>query len=342
MAAPFLQAYRASLDLRLTLASQLTMIRSHDLDGEHAEIRRFAQMSADEKLVMLLIRVLSLQGDLKQLSLCTTRLEPRLLRVEELTQQAWRPSKAQVSVICSLIRHFLVKPISNYNSLPTYVKSYVKDNTAKLRLGIYLKDQTVKVTLNMVISELSSQMKSAFRKAVFASCRKKIPLSSFARNILDNYHLPAIPAEIPLHTLGTLAFLCRIAEPLAKKANTSGGDTGFWRQVEVELNDLYDTFGSRDHVHGAEWIQWATEMAAGDRERFPTIGGRFSAATREELDHVLGTGHSRRENQDVDILNDGEDMASNQGEQEITDEDMDGDIEVGAMGDLSATVQNIQ
>lgn len=92
--------------------------------------------------------------------------------------------------------------------------------------------------------------------------------------MLDNYHLPAIPADLPLSILGTFAmmvslFSCacglaqthlyqrKIAEPLSKKAEGSQrGDTGFWRAVEAELDRLYAIpDAGKDRNNGAFWIE---------------------------------------------------------------------------------------
>ncbi|KAI0629204.1 hypothetical protein C8Q77DRAFT_1161385 [Trametes polyzona] len=313
------------------------MLRAMSLDAERGTVLRFNQMHVNEKLTVLFMHVLRLSHDIKEVALHAVDTDRRLDHIENLSQRAWQPSKAQNKLFRSLVRHFLIKPISSYQTLPEYIKNYIVDNAKKLRLGLYLVDKTVKATVNECINDITTQMKSAFRKAVFASCNNKIPLHSFARNMVDNYHLPAIPADIPVAILGTMALMREIAEPLAKQPNSKKGDTGFWSGVQEELDNLYETFKSNDRYSNPEWLRWASDKVKEDARRFPVGRGRFAAATREELDQALGSS-GNPENRDVDILGNG-DGASHNGDQDMDEEDMDGDVELSAMGDVAATVQ---
>ncbi|OJT14067.1 hypothetical protein TRAPUB_9379 [Trametes pubescens] len=93
--------------------------------------------------------------------------------------------------------------------------------------------------------------------------------------------------------------------------------------------------------------RWASNKVREDGVRFPAAGGRFPAATHEELDRALGSA-ANPENRDVDILGDGdangpmpvgEEPDMNDEEPDMNDEEMDGYIEVSAMDDVAATVR---
>ncbi|KAJ2984764.1 hypothetical protein NUW54_g10387 [Trametes sanguinea] len=242
------------------------------LERRRQDIYQFQELNTDAKLTMLFMHVLQVEETQATRSAEHTALTTRLSSIEKLCAQAWQPSKAQVKLMRGLIRHYLVQPLSTYNSIADHAKRYIKTNPEKFRLELYITDPVVRVTVNTHISDLISQLKSTFRKAVFASCKSRTSLDSFARNMVDNYHLPAIPADVPLSILGTLAMMRRIAEPLAKKTSKSrGGDTGFWRAVEAELDELYSTPGiGKDRDKDPKWIEWAERQVTDDHARFST------------------------------------------------------------------------
>ncbi|TBU25648.1 hypothetical protein BD311DRAFT_809025 [Dichomitus squalens] len=323
----------------LNLQDLEMMLRNFNLDSERQSVYEFDLLSLDSKVTVLFMHTRVLDNKLQRMNKASTDIKSQLEKILGLVQQAWQPSKAQSQLIRSLIRHFLVKPIASYNQISDYVKGYIKDHAARLRLGIYVEDQTVRVTLNAAISELTNQMKSAVRKAIFASCKRRIPLRSFCRNMLDNYHLPAIPAELPIAVLGTFALLRKIAEPLARHPTNKGnGDTGFWREIEMELDRLYRTINSTDRVNDDAWIDWATEMVQDDEARFPPTGAHSMPTTRDEINDALSINVNTPENRDVEMEPSDHGSSHGIGGQDFPEDTLDGDVDITTMGDIAATM----
>jgi hypothetical protein len=88
-------------------------------------------------------------------------------------------------------------------------------------------------------------------------------LETFTKKIVQAYHLPTIPASPPQDIMACMALMVRsrshllfkmyhqclgqrkIAKPLLKKDSQRGGDTGFWRDIEAELDVLFDKNGNQ-------------------------------------------------------------------------------------------------
>ncbi|KAI9065032.1 hypothetical protein FKP32DRAFT_1602623 [Trametes sanguinea] len=300
--------------------SQGSSIRSAAVDLEravtrlHLEHRRadfyaFQELGVDTKLDYIFLHLVKVEEMHTMLESQCTSLADRLSDIEKLCQVAWQPSKAQTKLIRSLIRHYLVKPLSSYNLLPAAIKSYIKEHPDKFRLDLYLTDPTVRITLNMHITDLASQMKSTFRKA-----RK-------------------------------------IAEPLSKKAEGSrGGDTGFWRAVEAELDRLYNLpEAGKDRNNGPFWIAWAKAQIDEDHAR--TANGRVGRRSRranvasddDDVSVALGTGGQHPENLDSGLMSPGLPSANDIEVPPLQeDEDMDDGEDslppLNTVGDVASTV----
>ncbi|KAI0323956.1 hypothetical protein GY45DRAFT_1398292 [Cubamyces sp. BRFM 1775] len=349
-------SHPASLDVERTL-------HQYQLQGRRGDVHQFLQLNMDAKLSAMFLHVLKLEQAHTALHEAHVKLEQEnaalnseLKEIKQLCQLAWHPSKAQMRLIRSLVRHYIVKPMASYNTLADHAKHYISQNASKLRLELYNTDQTVRVTLNTHINEVVNQMKSAFRKALFVACRNSTPLESFTRNMLDNYHLPAIPAETPVALLGTFAMMRRIALPLAQQSSNGrrGGDTGFWRAVENELENAYNTITGKDRNNDAEWISWSQTEIAGDHERFR---GRRSSGRRSRRSGAATTGEedtsflfeNTGENLDSGLTNvepidiplslgaAGQDLTSGDEDEEMGDGG-DDVPSLTSMGDIAATI----
>ncbi|KAH9851931.1 hypothetical protein C2E23DRAFT_886156 [Lenzites betulinus] len=266
------------------------LISKFHLDDQRQSIHEFTEMPLEHMLTVLFMQNLRLAARFDAVALEVSALQPRLSNIEDHTSAAWTPSKAQSKLARAIARHYLLKPVSTYTRVGNLTRKYIRNNADKMRLRIYREDMTARVTLNDYIDEQVSQLKSSFRKAIFASCRKKTSLRAFARNMLDNYHIPPVPIEVPLAVLGTLALLREIAEPLCNKANPKGGDTGFWKDVEARLLKLYEELECNNRLTDAKWIEWAREMVAKDVLNF-AVGSNANAIramTRDELNALVG------------------------------------------------------
>ncbi|KAI0362302.1 hypothetical protein OH77DRAFT_1416538 [Trametes cingulata] len=324
-------------------------ITRYKLNHRRTDIYNFQSLDLDGKLNTIFTHLIKLEEMHAGLQAQCEALDGRFNTLEKLCEQAWQPSKAQTKLIRSLIRHYLVKPISSYSGLPGCVKRYIKANPGKFRLELYTTDSTVRTTVNTHVNDLVSQMKSAFRKAVFASCKSQISLQSFARNMLDNYHLPAIPAEAPLSILGTLAMMRKIANPLAQTAQRGrGGDTGFWRAVDAALDEQYKATSSKDRDNDAGWIDWAKAKVEEDRALFSTRRtGRRSrrsnvpASDDEDIGSLNLGEDAGTENHDSGLVNPGTPTYADaqlpdlEDVQEQEDEDLP---DLNTMGDIASTI----
>ncbi|CDO69728.1 hypothetical protein BN946_scf184687.g13 [Trametes cinnabarina] len=308
-----------------------SLISMFHLDAQRNMVRDFSKMSTDQKLVVLFMQQLRLENQIGALGGDITALEPRFAHIEQCTALAWQPSKAQMlctQKLCrSFVRHYLAKPLSSYVNIGNLVR-YIRKNAERMRLRIYCEDMTARVTLNHYIDDQCSQLKSAFRKSIFKSCKNKIPLASFGRNVLNNYHIPIVPEEVPIPVLGTLALLREIADPLSKKKNLKGADTGFWTTVEEHLKKLYNDLETKGRVTDEKWLEWAREMIKKDAAKFPIREVPDDEHGFEEPDP--GDAY---DDDDLDI----DQIASNGGEHSRSEDDYDGDVALDGMGDIGST-----
>ncbi|OSD07170.1 hypothetical protein PYCCODRAFT_1463471 [Trametes coccinea BRFM310] len=328
-----------------------TLIANFHLDAEREMISEFSKMSTDQKLVVLFMQQLRFDKQVSLLSADITSLEPRFAHIEKCTGLAWQPSKAQMKLCRSFVRHYLAKPLSSYVSIGNLVRKYIRNNAERMRLRIYREDMTARVTLNHYIDDQCSQLKSAFRKSIFKSCTNKIPLLSFGRNVLNNYHIPIVPEEVPIPVLGTLALLREIADPLSKKKNAKGADTGFWTTVEERLQTLYNGLGNKERVTDAKWLEWAREMIKKDEIKFPVRGAELPPMSRDEISASVGMAsaeipddeHGFEEPNPDDLDDDDLDIdriGREGGDQPHSEDDYDGDITLDGMGDIGSTASS--
>ncbi|OJT05115.1 hypothetical protein TRAPUB_4101 [Trametes pubescens] len=210
---------------------------------------------------------------------------------------------------------------------------------------------TTRVTLNDYIDEQSSQLKSTFRRSLFKSCTNKVPLASFARRILDSYHIPVVPDQVSIPVLGTLALLREIVLPLSKKKNTKGADTGFWTAVEERLQKLYEEHGNKDRLTDEKWLDWARQIIEKDQRKFPARGAELPPMSRDEVSETVGmdatevpdeeSGFEEPNPNDIDEDDalDLEGLAAEgeKGHSDHDEDDYDGDVNLDRMGDIGST-----
>jgi hypothetical protein len=95
------------------------------------------------------------------------------------------------------------------------------------------------------------------------SLTERSALETFTKKVIQVYHLPTIPASPPQDIMACMALMVRsrllllfktfyrclgqrkIAKPLLKKDSQRGGDTGFWKDIEAELDVLFDKNGNQ-------------------------------------------------------------------------------------------------
>ncbi|KAI0365436.1 hypothetical protein BV20DRAFT_1056409 [Pilatotrama ljubarskyi] len=328
------------------------------LEHRRVEVYSFRELDFESKLDNLFLHFLKLEDMHAATGDQFHALNTRIASLELVCREKWQPTKAQIKLIHSLTRHYLMKPLPTYNGISEIVKDFIKKNPQKFRLEkssplLCLRpdvlnsedDNVIKLTVNTCVNEVMSQMKSSFRKAVFNSCKSAVSLESFTLNLLDNYHLPAIPAEAPLSLLGTFAMMRKIADSLAKKTQTGrGGDTGFWQAVETELHVQYNKAApSRDRNKDAFWIEWADARVADDHALFSNRrpgrrSRRPNGISPDEFNVALNAG---TENLDSGLTNPGSPSHSNPSLPSDDEDHMEDDTELpdlNTMGDIDSTI----
>ncbi|KAJ6546309.1 hypothetical protein B0H10DRAFT_2243696 [Mycena sp. CBHHK59/15] len=136
----------------------------------------------------------------------------------------------------SLMRHYIIQPITSYNNLVDIAETYVHDHSKRLHLQLYQTDTMVKSQVHEFFSAVSE---------VFAGVKAKQLLTAFGDKVVKKYHLPTIPNMLPIEILACLALMRKIALLLmtneAQRAH--GGDYGFWSALETELDTLFQKKG---------------------------------------------------------------------------------------------------
>ncbi|KAJ6548041.1 hypothetical protein B0H10DRAFT_2243280 [Mycena sp. CBHHK59/15] len=145
-----------------------------------------------------------------------------------LASQGWKPSNAQDKLLKGLLRHYHIEPNGTYMAVVSTVQNYILDHAEDLHLVVYKTDPIVKKVID-----------NSFHKQVFTGITKKVALKKFCRMIVDKHHLLIIPDLVPQPILAAMALMRKVAGPLVVVANQKGTDTGFWPNLEDELDALY-------------------------------------------------------------------------------------------------------
>ncbi|KAJ7110947.1 hypothetical protein C8R44DRAFT_742721 [Mycena epipterygia] len=252
-------------------------------------VHSFAKLDTDDRMTTLFVHTLQNEAKLNTLLTALTDTDKTLSTLRTFMNETWNMTDNQEKLLKGLLRHYLIMPLSSYQNIAGHVQSYILKHLASLHLDLYKTDPTVKETVNGFLSAQINNIKSSFRKIVFASVTKKTGLNSFARKTIETYHLPAVPDNPPQDVLATFALMRAIADPLiitvADPGRPRGGDTGFWTKVEDKLEELYSDYG--DDRKSPNWLEWETKVIAADKARYACGNAADQAHTRTELDLAL-------------------------------------------------------
>ncbi|KAJ6489300.1 hypothetical protein C8R47DRAFT_1215650 [Mycena vitilis] len=242
-------------------------------------LKLLRRCSSEDRATTLFLRLLRVEHENQNLRQQVQDLDTHLEAIGEFCSQTWKPSRQQVVQTKSLLRHYIIRPVTSYNSLVPIVETYIYDHAKRLHLELYKQDPTVKA----VVSEFLTAENNA---SVFASSKEKVALSSFSMKIIKGYHLPTVPTTAPQDIMACLALMRHVARPLLSKATSRGGDTEFWTSLEGALDKLFDTNGNeRD---SEKWRQWEVEIIDQDNQSYLRQGTESSTRTREEIDAATG------------------------------------------------------
>ncbi|KAJ7093764.1 hypothetical protein C8R44DRAFT_890668 [Mycena epipterygia] len=218
-------------------------------------VHSFAKLDTDDRMTTLFVHTLQNEAKLNTLLTALTDTDKTLSTLKTFMNETWN----------------------------------MTDNQEKLLKGLLTLRHFIKETVNSFLPAQISNIKSSFRKIVFASVTKKTGLNSFARKI-ETYHLPAVPDNPPQDVLAMFALMRAIADPLiitvADPGRPHGGDTGFRTKVEDKLEELYSDY--RDDHKSPNWLEWETKVIAADKARYARGNAADQAHTRTELDLALG------------------------------------------------------
>ncbi|KAJ6467081.1 hypothetical protein C8R47DRAFT_33467, partial [Mycena vitilis] len=249
---------------------------------------------------MIFVRLQHTENQSNELQRQIAGLQSKLESVGAFCAESWKPSGEQIKLLKSLLRHYIIRPITSYSNLVPIVKTYILDHARSLRLELYKTDPTVKTAIHDLLGVENGSVRSALRKLVFASVKGKIPLMKFSKKTIDAYHLPTIPDTPPQGIMACLAFFRKVAHPLAHKTYARGGDSGFWRDVEKGLDVLFEKNGN--DRSSREWLEWEKQIIDEDNCRYNRSGAETSARSQEDIDVATrprGAGNESDEEDEV-------------------------------------------
>ncbi|KAJ7436186.1 hypothetical protein FB451DRAFT_1379084 [Mycena latifolia] len=226
----------------------------------------------------------------------------------------------------SLLQHYIIRPLTSYNNLVSLSETYIHDHAKRLHLELYKTDPTIKTV-------------------IWASLKEKMTLMDFSKKIISTHHLPTILTTPPKDIMACLALMRKVVHPLLGKETTRGGDTGFWTNMEKELDHLFKKNGnSRTN---ADWIKWEQEIIDQDNCKYNRYAAESHARTCEEIDAAgLPGGGEALTGPAADdgarpAANDEARSVANCGDDEDQDTRDGRDVNVSALGDLASLSSDV-
>ncbi|KAJ7786953.1 hypothetical protein B0H14DRAFT_3582483 [Mycena olivaceomarginata] len=269
------------------LPSLTTLINVDELSSQYGlnNGQRKAAHACEDRAVTIFLRLLRTERQNGEIQVQMQQVQSHLNNIAVFCVQNWKPSLEQVKLLKSLLRHYIIWPVASYNNLVPLVETYILDHAAQLRLGLYKDDLTVKTVVNALLVKENRNTRSAIRKLVWTSLTERSSLETFTKKIVQAYHLPTIPASSPQDIMACMALMRKIAKPLLKKDSQRGGDTGFWRDIEAELDVLFEKNGNQRD--SPAWRKWEQEIIEQDNRKYNRLGTESSARTQEEIDAAV-------------------------------------------------------
>ncbi|KAJ7836590.1 hypothetical protein B0H13DRAFT_2368653, partial [Mycena leptocephala] len=167
---------------------------------------------------------------------------------------------------------------------------------------------------------------------IFLSVKEKTDLETFSKKDCERLPLAYDPEHPAKGHHGLLGSHAPGRSSVGQKASTRGGDTGFWTNLEAELDNLFEKNGNnRD---GPKWREWEQDIINTDNSRYLRRGAESNARTQEEIDAAVLAGRASG----------GETAAASAATAAPGSDDEDGDaqgleerdVNIPALGDLAA------
>ncbi|KAJ7455175.1 hypothetical protein FB451DRAFT_1516922 [Mycena latifolia] len=312
----------------------------------------FCKLSNEDRALVLYLRILRAEKQNTEITEQLEGIQDDLKSVGEFCVQSWHPSKEQLKLLKSLLRHYIIRPLTSYNNLVSLSETYIHDHAKRLRLELYKTDPTVKTVVREMLTAENNGVRSALRKLIWASLKEKMTLMDFSKKIISTHHLPTILTTPPKDIMACLALMRKVAHPLLGKETTRGGDTGFWTNMEKELDHLFEKNGnSRTN---ADWIKWEQEIIDQDNRKYNRYAAESHARTREEIDAagLPGGGEALTgpvaddrarpaANDEARSVANGRDDVANGGDNEDQATRDGRDVNVSALGDLASLSSDV-
>ncbi|KAJ7824196.1 hypothetical protein B0H14DRAFT_3729009 [Mycena olivaceomarginata] len=288
-------------------ARRMPALSAVNIDELSNEYGLNATQRNDDRLAMVFLMLQRMERQNEDLKNQLTDLHSRVEAIGAFCAENWKPSKEQVKLLKSLLRHYIIRPITSYTNLISIVEPYIYDHAKRLRLELYKQDPTVKTVVHdLLVTENGT---------IFTSVLEKKSLMTFSKKIINTYHLPAIPhTSPPQDIMACFALMREVARPLAAKKFARGGDSKFWSNLEDELDNLFG--GNGGNRGNLEWLEWERQVIQQDNNRYDRFGAETTARSQEEIDAAVPSAADHEEDN-----NDGTE---------------DRDVTVDNLGDLAA------
>ncbi|KAJ7469074.1 hypothetical protein FB451DRAFT_1177070 [Mycena latifolia] len=221
----------------------------------------FSKLSSDVRAVSLFLRLLQTEQQYRELRQDVqtegSRGDHRYLLPAKLNA---------LEETTPLLRHYIIRPITSYTNLVAIVETYIHDHATQLHLELYKQDPIVRSVVHELLSAENHSIRSALRKLIFSV------------KVVNGYHLATIPAKPPKNIMACLALTRKVARALVSKESARGGGTGFWANLERELDMLFEkNWNKRENAKCLRWLDGRSKSSV------KMIRGIFITASKTVL-----------------------------------------------------------
>ncbi|TFY75511.1 hypothetical protein EWM64_g8501 [Hericium alpestre] len=220
-------------------------------DSDRLHLHQVSQMDAQQQTLTLIAQVLSIAKE-----------QAESKAAYQATIVSLREEVAE-DLIKGLIRHWFSKTLNQYG-----MSRYISQNTERLRLDLYNTDAVARTVTNRFVAEYVNATRSNFHKVVFHSVETKESLNHFMIRIVNDYSQTgdkatsnAVKAQFALHR-NVAYWIIKDRQGRAGR----GEDTGFWKELEKQLENLVSKYGTSRSA--PLWEAWYKRIIEEDEARF--------------------------------------------------------------------------
>ncbi|KAI5889838.1 uncharacterized protein SCHCODRAFT_01203806 [Schizophyllum commune H4-8] len=243
---------------------------------EHAQLLSKVPLTAEGKVCLVGGEFVAIDARIAQLTTDVEEIKRSILNIEALVRANWVVSTPLHIALSQVVSYHASKPTHSINRILKSSVKYVLKHAAEYELETTGPMVAAGLELH-IASELLNQRKNKVRTLIFANTVTKTSLDLMSLQIVNKFWVDPKPkkTEISRATKAHFALMREIAAPSAAKTNVRGGDTGFWKNLNAALFQLYTTHGEDRTTAG--WLAWQDEKIAADMEKYngltvPEIG----------------------------------------------------------------------